>query len=405
MIDVVGPDTVLGYCTNVHAGATFDTMLDNLKRFTPRVKEHASPDRAMGVGLWLSRQSAYESLHKERIGELSDFLNSHQLMPYTLNGFPYGNFHDTVVKHRVYEPDWLTEERLTYTLDLAAVLHRLMSEWEQAHSSPLREGSISTLPIGWRGDRPWPDDRMRQAAKMLVRLVDGLEDFHHRTGRLIHVDLEPEPGCVFDRSSDVVQFFEHHLDIVGKPEHSRRYLRVCHDTCHAAVMFEPQREFVARLVNAGIAIGKVQISSAIRAPFDRVGVGGGAALLDVMKTFDEDRFLHQTTVADAVGTAVEGFYDDLPGALSQARVDRAWRVHFHVPLFVEGFRQLETTQDEVLDTLALARGPLAGCSHYEVETYAWGVLPEALRNTDLSSGIARELIWVKEQVMNNGDQD
>jgi hypothetical protein len=34
--------------------------------------------------------------------------------------------------------------------------------------------------------------------------------------------------------------------------------------------------------------------------------------------------------------------------------------------------------------------------HYEVETYAWGVLPAALQSPSLAAGIARELQFFKE---------
>ena len=34
------------------------------------------------------------------------------------------------------------------------------------------------------------------------------------------------------------------------------------------------------------------------------------------------------------------------------------------------------------------------CRHFEVETYAWDVLPPELRRTDLATGIADELRFV-----------
>ena len=37
--------------------------------------------------------------------------------------------------------------------------------------------------------------------------------------------------------------------------------------------------------------------------------------------------------------------------------------------------------------------------HYEAETYAWGVLPEALQQPDLATGIARELVWLRDQII------
>ena len=43
-----------GYCTNVHAGATLEATRANLERHALEVKAEYSPDRPMGVGLWLS---------------------------------------------------------------------------------------------------------------------------------------------------------------------------------------------------------------------------------------------------------------------------------------------------------------------------------------------------------------
>ncbi len=36
--------------------------------------------------------------------------------------------------------------------------------------------------------------------------------------------------------------------------------------------------------------------------------------------------------------------------------------------------------------------------HLEVETYTWGVLPEALTGDGLEAAVARELEWVKERL-------
>ena len=43
MRDVLGPNTTLGYCTNVHAGASFDEMRSNLLKFAVPVKQRVSP--------------------------------------------------------------------------------------------------------------------------------------------------------------------------------------------------------------------------------------------------------------------------------------------------------------------------------------------------------------------------
>ena len=57
---------------------------------------------------------------------------------FTINGFPYGNFHGERVKEQVYRPDWSTSDRLEYTVLLFEILEKLLQ--------PGEEGSVSTLP-------------------------------------------------------------------------------------------------------------------------------------------------------------------------------------------------------------------------------------------------------------------
>jgi hypothetical protein len=130
-----------GYCTNVHAGATLDITRANLERYALAVKERYSPNRPMGVGLWLSAKAAEELTRTAGEGEFAEWLATRGLVPYTLNGFPYGDFHQEVVKHRVYEPNWFQPERLHYTMQLVQIHDRILP--------PGMEGSISTLPIAW----------------------------------------------------------------------------------------------------------------------------------------------------------------------------------------------------------------------------------------------------------------
>jgi hypothetical protein len=66
------------------------------------------------------------------------------LVAYTINGFPQDDFHQKVVKHRVYRPAWWEPARLEYTRDLVRILDRLLPSGVS--------GSISTLPIGWGSD-------------------------------------------------------------------------------------------------------------------------------------------------------------------------------------------------------------------------------------------------------------
>lgn len=387
MRDVLGPGTTLGYCTNVHAGASLAETIGNLERYSLAVKKRVSTDKPMGVGLWLSAQAARELL--EATGPLTrfrDWLDEAGLEPFTLNGFPHGDFHGTEVKYRVYAPDWRDPARLFYTLDLARILAVLRPEGA--------EGSISTLPIGWRASMGTDSSGPGQAARHLHKLAEQLERIELEQGRLIHVDLEPEPGCYLDTSPDVVEFFENHLLRGPGGDRIRRYLRVCHDICHAAVMFEENAAAIANYEKAGIQIGKVQISSAIRVAGDQLDEAARRSAFDQLSRFAEDRYLHQTVIRDS------RFFDDLPLALEEPDVEKLqgeWRVHFHVPLYLERFGLLETTQRQVEDCLCALKGR-GLVRHYEAETYAWSVLPPELRVADLAAGIANELGWVRERL-------
>ncbi len=392
MIDALGPGTVLGYCTNVHAGATLEQTLANLETHAVRVRQRVSPDEPMGVGLWLSAAAARQVIEQNRTAELRDWLTARGLLPFTFNGFPHGDFHQPVVKYRVYQPDWSDQSRLAYTVDLANIVACLLPAGA--------EGSISTLPVGWGGDFREQPAKLAAAGVHLRAIAGHLARIEAEQGRLIHLDLEPEPGCQLSLSEDVVGFFEQYLLGNGDEGLIRRHLRVCHDVCHAAVMFEDQAEVLELYRRAGIGIGKVQLSSAIRAPFATYTEDQKAACLQQLRSFAEDRYLHQTKIRPVLPSRSPLFVDDLPAALEMGDADASllgeWRVHFHVPLYLERFGLVETTQQAVLDCLAAVRA-FPGIAHFEAETYAWGVLPDELRVHELAAGIADELSWVRQQ--------
>ncbi len=371
MRDALGPGTTLGYCTNVHAGVTWDETKRNLQEHALAVKQRVCPDEPMGVGLWLAAPAARELLEHDRVGELGDFLGEHGLLAYTFNGFPYGDFHQEVVKHRVYEPDWSEPARVAYTRDLIAILARLVAGGE---------GSISTLPVGWK---TIDAARVDRAAIHLREIAEHLRRLEQDTGTLIHVDLEPEPGCHLQRSDDVVRLFTERLDGAG------HHLRVCHDICHAAVMFEDQAEIVARYDAAGIAIGKVQVSAGLCIDFDALTPDQRQAAAGELAQFREPRYLHQTVLRRNGSTA---FYEDLPEALA-VTPSGEWRVHFHVPIYLDRIGGLGTTRSHIRECLDLLGD--RGISHWEVETYAWDVLPAPLRRGALAEGIAEELSWLR----------
>jgi hypothetical protein len=380
----------IAYCTNVHAGADLDATRANLAQHALAVKQLVNPDEPLGIGLWLSASAAARLRDPQCLADLATWMSDAELVPFTVNGFPYGDFHRPTVKHDVYHPTWAEAARVEYTLDLIAALNRLLHEGV--------EGSISTLPLCWGVPAPDRDMLVRCAANLRL-IADHLARLEDEQGRLIYVCLEPEPGCVLQRSSDVVEFFHDYLSTGTDVDRIRRYVRVCHDICHASVMFEDQAAVVGRYREAGLRIGKIQVSSAIILPLDDLPPDEHVEALAQLRGFAEDRYLHQTTVRR--GTEWQ-FFDDLPEAVKHAEsrsdLSGEWRVHFHVPIFLERSGWLRTSREEILACLRAAQG-CPELSHLEIETYAWSVLPETLRRPNLAEGIAEEIRWLRDMVL------
>lgn len=363
----------LAYCSNVHPAETVDGICRQLHTYVPPLRSALEVDR-LGVGLWIPARAAAElrTDHTAR-RRLAAVLRDVGAEVVTVNGFPYGGFHDPVVKHAVYRPDWHEPQRLRYTLDLAQVLADLLPD-------DVGEGTISTLPLGWP-DR-WPDTAA--ALDPLKRLAEGLDGLADRSGRRIRVGLEPEPGCVVETTTQAAEVLAGlGTDLIG----------VCLDACHLAVQFEDPHAAVAGLEAAGVPVVKAQLSAALRAP------DPGAAVW--LPEFVEPRFLHQTREHGSAG--VSGV-DDLDAALGGGLPGAGeWRVHFHVPLHADPER---TTSHELRSTIdALLAGPSPVTRHLEVETYTWSVLPEAQRPRDtdgLVRGIAAELAWTRDRLIKAG---
>lgn len=384
-----------GYCTNVHAGASLQQALVEIDRYATQVRALLVPEGRLPLGLWFSESAAEQIVADGRLGWLRDWLSERGLVAYTLNGFPQGDFHLPTVKHSVFQPTWNCQSRANYTQRLAQILESLLAEGAV--------GSISTLPLGWP-HAPWHSENYSLAADFLLATARYLHRLSEKRGCEIVLAIEPEPGCVLDTADGLVAFFERYLLSGPDADIARQHLTVCHDICHSGVMFEPQREVLEKYLSAGIRIGKVQVSSAIHVPWNEV-VGNAqtqASLLQQLNGLNEPRYLHQTTSRDE-SLRMNSIVEDLPIALQHLSTNNlpvdAWRIHFHVPIYVESFGGLQTTQSDIAEACIflqencqlqlLGRNWFTG--HYEVETYAWTVLPPELAVNDLAVGIAKEL--------------
>lgn len=399
----LGAGVHLTYCSNIHPGESWAEVRANLGRFVPAVRARVAPDEPFGVGLRLSARAADELWAPAALAELRAFLARERLYVFTINGFPYGTFHGTRVKEEVYLPDWRDAERLRYTNRLADLLAALLPGDPSAEGL---EGSVSTVPgafkpaLGGRAD-------VERMVEHLLQHVAHLVALRARTGRVVTLALEPEPHCFLETTAEAAAFFADELFAPAAVERLatlagltpaeaaqalHRHLGLCLDLCHAAVEFEDAAASLAALDAAGIRIAKIQVSCGLRLPtLD-------AESLAALRQFDDPVYLHQVVQRAATGGMTR--FVDLAAAFDappDPNAGHEWRVHFHVPVFLERVPPFASTQPFVRDVLARQRAqPLT--PHLEVETYTWNVLPAALRTDSVDAAIARELAWVRREL-------
>ncbi len=388
----------LTYCTNIHPSNGWDDVLATLERFAPALKARFAPEAPFGIGLRLSGVESRELLEGDQLPRFREWLDERGLYVSTLNGFPYGPFHRQPVKANVHAPDWRDEERVQYTLRLVDILAALLPTGAG--------GGISTSPLSYKA---WVEPANAATWDLLTRNVTrvtaAMARVRRERGTLVHLDIEPEPDGLLGTCADLVGFYEEHLLPSGAPMLAEElgipvaeaqgclldHVRVCFDACHLAVAYEDPAQVLDRFADLGIKVGKVQVSSAVKV--DLPGEPAArAAIGDALAPFVESTYLHQVVRRDRDWTLVH--YPDLPPALPDLGAPEAaeWRVHFHVPIFVDRFGALASTQEELRRVLALLR-ERRFTDQLEIETYTWEVLPLALK-TDLAASIAREYAWV-----------
>jgi sugar phosphate isomerase/epimerase len=381
----------LAYCTNVHRGETWAETFAALERHVLPVRRRVAPGVPYAIGLRLGQRAAAELAEPAKLAEFRRWLAAHDSYVFTINGFPYGSFHGTRVKEQVYAPDWSTPERVAYTRQLFELLVQL---------SPAGEaGSVSTVPASFKGFIAAEPARRAAIFRQLTTCARAIAALAEKTGRDLHLGLEPEPLCYLETTEETVRFFAEWR--AGEPAVEREGLMRCvgvnYDCCHLAVEFESAGTALDRLAAAGIRLSKLHLSSALRVKPDAAG-------REALRPFAEPVYLHQVVVGHAGTGEVRRRYVDLPDALADATPaapDDEWRVHFHVPLHAAPGAPFGDTRDHLgaaLDWLAAHPG---ACTHLEMETYTWEVLPPALRQP-IEDQLAHEYAWTLDALRARG---
>lgn len=395
----VKKDLHLTYCTNIHPGQNWKSTFDSIREYVPGIKERVSGNEPFGLGLRLSNKASEELELGTNMSNFQEWLTKNNVYVFTMNGFPYGNFHDERVKDMVHAPDWTTIERLTYTKRLFKQLSELLPKE--------MNGGISTSPITykyWHKTQEETIGAFEVGANHMLQVARYLFELEERTGKYMHLDIEPEPDGLLENSDEVLAFFSEYLLPIGIPFFKnelglnefesealiKKYITVCYDVCHFSLAYEEPTDTFTKFKEQNIVVGKIQVSAALKIVFNGTD---DKTIWQELSKFNEPTYLHQVT--EKIGDNVKT-YNDLPVILEKKGVHKELRAHYHVPIFLEKYGSLFSTQDHIIKTInCIADNPVS--QHLEIETYTWDVLPSDLKQ-DLTECIVREIEWLKKRL-------
>lgn len=396
----------LTYCTNIHAGESWKDHFDSLREKFPLIKKQASAAQKMGIGLRLSNTASIELQNPEKLEEFKNWLTKNDAYVFTINGFPYGDFHHAIVKDQVHAPDWTTKERVGYTLRLFDILAEVLPEGI--------DGGVSTSPLTyryWYSSEKELAGVSRLATNNIISVLEKLIYYRKSRGVILHLDIEPEPDGLLESGREFIDWYLKILIPAAKnmlgvklkmseeqvADAVREHICLCYDVCHFAIGYELHQEVIDELAGNKIGIGKIQISAALKSNIPAEG-SSREVISAAFSKFDEPTYLHQVVAKKNDQNLIR--YRDLPDALNdiQNADVKEWRAHFHVPVFLEDLGLLKSTQSDIVEVLKI-QNARAFTNHLEVETYTWEVLPGCLR-APIHESISRELNWVKEVLEN-----
>lgn len=394
----------LTYCTNIHPGESWEEIFSNLKKYIPKIKAEVSPDAPFGIGLRLSDKASKSILDGDNLLDFKSWLAANDCYVFTFNGFPFGGFHHQSVKDQVHYPDWTTKARLDYTLRLFDILSGLIPRG--------MDGGISTSPLSykyWEAAENDKNEVLQRATLHMAKVAEKLYNIQQDKGRVLHLDIEPEPDGLIENTREVIDWYKEwlipqgtkylkeQLNISGAAAEAclKNHIRLCYDVCHFAIVYEKPREVFSLLEAEGIRIGKIQISAALKANLSE-STEQRKSVRDALAPFVESTYLHQVVERSSKGKFAH--YPDLPQALENLNSAGAveWRTHFHVPVFLSNYGQLKSTQEDILEVFEYIKKKKI-THHLEVETYTWEVLPDDIQ-LEIVDSIVRELQWVQKNI-------
>ncbi len=379
----------LAYCTNIHRGGDWTETFRSLNEHTLRVRERVAAEKPYAIGLRLGNTASRQLGQADELARFREWLDENNCYIFSINGFPHGGFHGKRIKEHVYQPDWTTSERVEYTKRLFDVL---------AEIAPVEAGgSVSTVPCSFK-EFITTDEQVETMRRNVWEVVEHIDALSEKTGKDLHLGLEPEPLCYLETTAEMIRFYQQLRDDRPGDDRLAKRLGINYDTCHLAVEFEEAAAALDSLTDEGIRISKLHFSSALK-------VQPSTETLDGLAGFAEDIYFHQVVARSADGALTR--HRDLPDALvaaarGETAGDTEWRIHFHVPLHCPPSALFDTTADQLQQAIGVLGSNPELCSHIEMETYTWEVLPDEMKQRDVVDQLVGEYDWTLAKLAEQG---
>jgi len=376
--------TYFSYCMNNHPASNYQELKSNLTQFARPIKEAVKEYGEMSIELHLNDIVANETLNS--CDDLINHLKELNLLVTSINNFPLIDFHQPIVKEKVYLPNWAHSERLESTKTCAQILANIVLAQPESKSIQV---PISTLA----GCYQYHDYDSDQMLENFLSMADFLIQLNQDNNIHLTLALEPEPQTTLDTKESIIKFFKKDLKI--KAEQTKRnydqILKVIglnFDTCHSSVIFEKPKDVVEELLNQNIPIFKFHITSAPKfcSPITKDKI-------EALKKLNEPKYLHQTY------TKIKNkiiAYQDLNLLVDSNIMDvDEIRTHFHTPLYLTDFGPAKTTNNEVEELLQFLK-TIPNTYNFVTETYTWPQHLDAIEaeNFDIKKGIQDEVSWL-----------
>lgn len=304
------------------------------------------------------------------------------------------------VKDQVHQPDWRSEERLAFMFGATNLLAEIADP-----DGP--EPGITTNALSYRSwlDIDFPANWAALTLNV-VRVVQHLANIREKSGITIHMDLEVEPGSVLRDTSDVIRFWNDWLLTRGAAmlsdkmqvtdgtaaEAMNRHVRLALDTAHAAVVRDDAVTSLDQLTEAGVGIGRLQISSALEltVPDSETDQQELLGHLNGLRSAT----LSQQLVATRDGAIVKRF-DDLPEAIDSGSAGDTWRIDTHAPVLADRYGIWRSTREAAAAWIREIAARSIDVGMIELRSANWDVVPADDRET-IEEMVAREAAWVRE---------